>query len=99
MFTFSKNKLKFENQVSAVNKPLIFGTQTGEYFGASLAAGDFNNDGLDDLIVGAPYRKNDKTGFNHGSVYVFYGQAVSYHNFVTVPIEYLDSNIFSNNLL
>ncbi|CAF1171757.1 unnamed protein product [Adineta ricciae] len=30
------------------------GSQMGEYFGASLCVVDINNDGLDDLLVGAP---------------------------------------------
>ncbi|KAL3286144.1 hypothetical protein HHI36_000656 [Cryptolaemus montrouzieri] len=47
------------------------GTQFGEYFGASIAAGDIDNDGLDDLFVGAPFYKN--TRFNEGRIYVFLG--------------------------
>ncbi|XP_076260322.1 integrin alpha-4-like isoform X2 [Rhynchophorus ferrugineus] len=50
---------------------IIMGTQMGEYFGYSLAAGDLDRDGLDDLLVGAPYRQNDRDGFDHGSVYIF----------------------------
>lgn len=33
----------------------IHGTVLGEYFGASLATGDFDNDGYDDLAIGAPH--------------------------------------------
>lgn len=33
---------------------ILEGEQFGEYFGSSLAACDVNNDGRDDLIVGAP---------------------------------------------
>ncbi len=32
----------------------VKGTQTGEYFGAALAAVDVNGDGIDELIVGSP---------------------------------------------
>ncbi|CAK9807089.1 Integrin alpha-8 [Anthophora quadrimaculata] len=46
----------------------LHGTDIGEYFGASLAVGDLNNDGLDDLLVGAPY-----WGEDNGKVYVFFG--------------------------
>ncbi|XP_063977338.1 uncharacterized protein LOC135162618 [Diachasmimorpha longicaudata] len=33
---------------------IVTGTQSGEYFGASLTSCDVDNDGRDDLIVGAP---------------------------------------------
>lgn len=36
------------------------------------AAGDLNDDGVDDLVVAAPYM--DEDAFNTGSVYVLYGQ-------------------------
>ncbi|XP_024225722.1 integrin alpha-PS5 isoform X3 [Bombus impatiens] len=44
------------------------GTHIGEFFGASLAVGDLNNDGLDDLLIGAPL-----WGEDNGRVYVFVG--------------------------
>ena len=48
----------------------------GEQFGASLAIGDFNGDGNEDIAVGAPTwsrnLKNDKSmEANCGRVYVF----------------------------
>lgn len=46
----------------------ITGKTIGEYFGASLAVGDLNNDGLDDLIVGAPHWGND-----NGKIYIYFG--------------------------
>lgn len=49
------------------------GSSFGEYFGASLATGDLNKDGLDDLIVGAPHWKND-----NGRVYIYLGTKVNY---------------------
>ncbi|CAL7946483.1 unnamed protein product [Xylocopa violacea] len=44
------------------------GSSVGEFFGASLAVGDLNNDGLDDLLVGAPY-----WGEDNGRVYIYLG--------------------------
>jgi len=46
----------------------IRGSDIGEFFGASLASGDLNNDGLHDLVVGAPHWGND-----NGRIYVYLG--------------------------
>ncbi len=46
--------------------------ESGDTFGASVAVGDFNGDGYDDLATGAPFE--DASGYNHaGMVVVSYG--------------------------
>jgi hypothetical protein len=53
-------------------------TYTGEVnrdqFGASIAAGDANGDGIPDLLVGAPF--NELAGEEAGAVYLFLGPHV-----------------------
>lgn len=46
--------------------------EPGDLFGYSLAVGDFDGDGYDDLAIGAPYEDWGSTG-NAGAVNVLYG--------------------------
>lgn len=51
----------------------ISGSQIGAYFGYSLASGDIDGDGHDDVIVGAPmYTRLKSDGYEHGRIYVIY---------------------------
>ncbi|CAF0811798.1 unnamed protein product [Rotaria sp. Silwood1] len=53
----------------------INGIQMGEYFGASLCVVDINNDGLDDLLIGAPLytvKKDGRILADAGRVDIFY---------------------------
>lgn len=45
----------------------------GMSFGLSLAAGDIDADGIDDLVVGAPFSQVEDDGIDRGAVSVIYG--------------------------
>lgn len=54
------------------------GSDIGEYFGASLATGDLNKDGLHDLVIGAPH-----WGKDNGRVHIYLGSLeVNYQYYV-----------------
>jgi len=50
---------------------MITGNAAGDYFGLVSTAGDINNDGYDDIIVGAQGKNS-----NQGAAYVIYGNFV-----------------------
>ena len=71
----SRGQQRDGRQQNPNEPPLLHleGSQSGEYFGASLLALDLNGDGLDDLLVGAPMycspAKKDVS--DEGRVHVF----------------------------
>ena len=62
----------------------ITGGQIGAYFGYSVASGDLNGDGLDDVIVGAPMWTNFEImgKYETGRVYIVYQNAEVCYLFV-----------------
>lgn len=61
---------KKENTNEEFNTSLILtGEQFAASFGYELLATDINNDGYDDLLVGAPFYYSDRKG---GAVYIYY---------------------------
>lgn len=54
---------------------VLAGESIGHWFGASVSeAGDVNNDGIDDLVIGAFYSRNN--GSQSGSAYVIFGRTL-----------------------
>jgi len=53
-------------------------TNANDFFGYSTACGDFNGDGYDDIVIGAPYedtRDGEIYASNSGAAYLFFGRA------------------------
>ena len=64
---FGRSQLKSEPDA------VFYGAKSNDYFGASVStAGDLNNDGFDDFVIGA--EGNDENGSNVGSAYIYFGR-------------------------
>jgi hypothetical protein len=60
------------NLASANANLWVYGAEEGDILGHSVAAGDVNGDGIDDIIIGAD--RVNHGGENVGAVYVFLGR-------------------------
>lgn len=55
----------------------LAGEEPMDKFGFSLAAGDLDDDGYRDIVVGAPFHTNDPALYQQGAVYVYFGPGFS----------------------
>ena len=60
--SFDGNQTWFQGAEDQNGLPVALEPQSGDGFGFSLAIGNFDNDGLDDLAIGIPFRDDDPTG-------------------------------------
>lgn len=68
---------------------VIDGVQQFTSSGSSVSdAGDINGDGIDDLIIGAPF--SDVSGQNSGSTYVVFGRSTPWTS--TIPLSGIDGD-------
>ena len=64
--------LNTDGAIGAALETRIFGDRGGDQTGSSLASGDINGDGFDDVIIGAD-RANTLFTTDRGAAYVIYG--------------------------
>ncbi len=59
--------------------------QSGSLFGQAVSnGGDVNNDGYDDIVIGAPHYKNGDTESAEGRAYIFFGSKDGLSNTPTI---------------
>ncbi|MCO6436385.1 MAG: FG-GAP repeat protein [Phycisphaerae bacterium] len=54
----------------------VFAESPNDYLGGASSAGDFNQDGIDDILCGAPGNDRSQSLPDSGAVYVIYGRTV-----------------------
>ena len=82
----------WEGSLDGVNGFAIHNTGSRKFFGNTGAGGDFNGDGLNDIIVGAPLgdpELTDGVSENAGQIYVIYGSTAQSP---TLKTDSLDGN-------
>ncbi|MBI2634180.1 FG-GAP repeat protein [Candidatus Peregrinibacteria bacterium] len=76
----------------SVDKIEFAGTYPGGQFGAEIVSGDFNNDGLDDLIVSSPFATYDNRQWS-GMVQLIFGR----NSIVEGSSDYHDISFFGES--
>ena len=86
------NAVTVQSQIWHLDSPGVAGTgKAGENYGDAITAGDFNNDGFDDMAVGVPF-KDTLGDSDAGAVSVIYGSVTGLNAFTTPSqIWHLDS--------
>jgi len=86
------NAFTTPSQIWHLDSPGVAGTgKAGDLYGNSISAGDFNNDGFDDMAVGIE-SKDTLGDTNAGAMSVIYGSATGLNAFTTPSqIWHLDS--------
>ncbi|SDE06970.1 choice-of-anchor D domain-containing protein [Aquimonas voraii] len=75
----SQNPFPAVLETSALNGEDGFSISADLWFGRSVGGiGDFNGDGLDDLVIGAPLARTDMAGGLEGAAYVLLGSDQGY---------------------
>jgi len=70
----------------------LSGENSGDNTGYSVSNGDFDGDGIDDILVGAPYE--DSGGTNAGVAYLLYGQSTGYIELFSADAKMIGENAY-----
>ncbi|MCH8149169.1 MAG: FG-GAP repeat protein [Planctomycetes bacterium] len=65
------------HQATPADAFAVFAEHVDDFLGGARSAGDFNQDGLDDILCGAPLNDRSSSLADTGAVYVLYGRNLS----------------------
>jgi FG-GAP repeat protein/S-layer family protein len=74
----------------------VIGANTGGQLGASLSSGDLNGDGMEDLVVGAPFASTGLKDWN-GAVHIVFGRENSANKPIDLESEGYIVNFFGES--
>ncbi len=81
------------SNLDGTNGFIITGETNGDNFGQSVATGDVNNDGYDDILIGASnYEDVNGIYSANGAVYLYYGKPSGYSYSTAIADEITNSN-------
>jgi hypothetical protein len=87
------SKINFTMEADAY----IYGANGGDNSGWALAAGDFNGDSFDDIIIGNPYADGPNNGQrDSGEVYIIYGSN-SFPSSLDIAFDEYDIIVYADN--
>lgn len=78
------------------HKVEILGDIAGGQLGASIVSGDFNRDGIDDLVMSAPFASTGMNQWN-GEVFIFFGKKTFIERKIDLSIDRPNIVIFGEN--
>lgn len=87
-------RMVYKSHVATEPSKIEFiGGTRGEQFGAAIASGDINGDGVDDLVVGSPFHSSGGNTWD-GMVSVYFGDTDVHKRLFDAEVDYPDVAIY-----